>query len=101
MRYNNRRTNFYAIIITIATSLRMPRTDRGKMDEPSVFTPQFAELDAQNDTSSTPSATSDTGADNVINTKTDSTQVQGEFCLERENSAAWLSTCRADVRFFC
>lgn len=69
------------------------------MDDRSVCTPHIAESDAQNNTISTPIAASATDADKVINTKIDSTQVEGEFCLERETSAVLLSTCRANVSF--
>ncbi|XP_038552333.1 zinc finger matrin-type protein 1 [Micropterus salmoides] len=48
------------------------------MDDTSVCTPLFAESDAQNDTTSTPNAASLTDADKVINTKVDSTQVEGD-----------------------
>ncbi|XP_044023271.1 zinc finger matrin-type protein 1 [Siniperca chuatsi] len=48
------------------------------MDDRSVCTPQLAESDAQNNTTSTPNAASVTDADKVINTKLDSTQVEGD-----------------------
>ncbi|XP_042262149.1 zinc finger matrin-type protein 1-like isoform X2 [Thunnus maccoyii] len=48
------------------------------MDDRSVCTPHFAESDAQNNTTSTPIAASATDADKVINTKIDSTQVEGD-----------------------
>lgn len=59
------------------------------MDDTSVCTPLPAESDSQNNTSSTPNVASVTDADKVINTKIDSTQVEGEFCLEGANSALW------------
>lgn len=78
----------------------MPNTAREKnMDDRSVCTPQFAESDSPNNTTSAPNAASVTDADKVINTKIDSTQVQGEFCLEGENSALWRPACRANVSF--
>lgn len=52
------------------------------MDDTSVCTPLPAESDSQNNTTSTPNVASVTDADKVINTKIDSTQVEGEFCLE-------------------
>lgn len=58
-----------------------------KMDDRSVCTPLLAESDAQHNTTSTPHAASVPDADKVINTKIDSTQVEGEFCLEHANSA--------------
>lgn len=63
------------------------------MADTNVCAPQFAESDAQNNTTSTPNAASVTDADKVINTKIDSTQVEGEFCLECENSAVMASSC--------
>lgn len=50
-----------------------------KMDDTSVCAPLLAEPDAQNNTTSTPNAASVTDADKVINTKIDSTQVEGEL----------------------
>ncbi|KAM9859797.1 zinc finger matrin-type protein 1 [Aulostomus maculatus] len=47
------------------------------MDEQSVCAPQLVESDAQSITRSAPLAASATDADKVINTKTDSTQVEG------------------------
>lgn len=70
-----------------------------KMDDTSVCTPLLAESDAQNNTASPPNAASVTDADKVINTKTDSTQVEGEFCREHANSAVRRPTCRANVSF--
>lgn len=67
------------------------------MDDRHVCTPLLAEAGAQNNTTSTPNAASATDADKVINTKIDSTQVEGEFCLERENSNVWRPICRANV----
>ena len=67
------------------------------MDDTFVCTPQLAESDAQYNTTSTPNAASVTDADKVINTKIDSSQVEGEFCLECGNSAVWRPTCRASV----
>lgn len=69
------------------------------MDVTSVCSPLLAESDSQNNTTSTPNAASVTDADKVIKTKVDSTQVEGEFCLEGENSALWRPTCRASVSF--
>ncbi|XP_070816085.1 zinc finger matrin-type protein 1 [Chaetodon trifascialis] len=48
------------------------------MDDRSVCAPLLAESDAQNDTINTPNAASVSDADTVINTKIDSTQVEGE-----------------------
>ncbi|XP_040015048.1 zinc finger matrin-type protein 1 isoform X3 [Xiphias gladius] len=48
------------------------------MDDTIVCSPQLAESDAQNNTTSTPNAASVTDADKVINTKIDSTQVEGD-----------------------
>lgn len=67
------------------------------MDGRSVCAPLLAESDAQNYTTSTPHAASVTDADKVINTNIDSTQVEGESCLEHANSAVRLPTCRANV----
>ena len=67
------------------------------MADRSVCTPLLAESDAQNNKTSTPHAASATDADKVINTKIDSTQVEGEFCREHANSAVRRPTCRADV----
>lgn len=67
------------------------------MDDRRVCAPQFAESDAQNATISTPHAASVTDADKVINTNTDNTQVEGEFCLEHANAAVRRPTCRASV----
>lgn len=67
------------------------------MADRSVCAPLFAESDAQNNTISSPHAASITDADKVINTNIDSTQVEGEFCLEHANSAVRLPTCRANV----
>lgn len=55
------------------------------MEDRRVCAPLFAESDAQNTTISTPHAASVTDADKVINTNTDNTQVEGEFCLEHAN----------------
>ncbi|XP_030274340.1 zinc finger matrin-type protein 1 isoform X1 [Sparus aurata] len=49
-----------------------------KMDDRSVCTPLLAESDAQHNTTSTPHAASVPDADKVINTKIDSTQVEGD-----------------------
>lgn len=67
------------------------------MDDTSVCTLPSAQSDAQNYTTSTPNAASVADADKVINTKIDSTKVEGELCLERENSAVWNPVCRANV----
>lgn len=75
----------------------MRQANRKKMDETSVCAPQFAESDSQNNTPSTPNAASVAHADRVINTKVDSTQVEGEFCLKRENAALWRPNCRVNV----
>ncbi|XP_059184563.1 zinc finger matrin-type protein 1 [Centropristis striata] len=48
------------------------------MDDTSVCTLLLAESDAQNNTSSTPNAASVTDAEKVINTKIDSSQVEGD-----------------------
>lgn len=58
------------------------------MDDSRVCAPLLAESDAQNNTSSTPYEGSVTDADKVINTNTDSTKVEGEFCLEHANTTA-------------
>uniref|UniRef100_A0A3Q3N797 Zinc finger matrin-type 1 n=1 Tax=Mastacembelus armatus TaxID=205130 RepID=A0A3Q3N797_9TELE len=52
------------------------------MDGRSVCPPLFAESDSQNNTTSTPNAASVTDADTVINTKTDSNQVEGDLSEE-------------------
>lgn len=81
--------------ITSATSLRMRQTKLGKkMDDRSVCAPLLAESDAQNNTTSAPHAASLTDADTVINTKIDSTQVEGEFCLEHANIQSCLPSQR-------
>ncbi|XP_023283685.1 zinc finger matrin-type protein 1-like isoform X2 [Seriola lalandi dorsalis] len=48
------------------------------MDDTNVCPPLLAESDAQNNTTSTPNAASVTDADKVINTKIDSTQIEGD-----------------------
>ncbi|XP_035486395.1 zinc finger matrin-type protein 1 isoform X1 [Scophthalmus maximus] len=48
------------------------------MEEVRVCTPQLAESDAQNNTSSSPNAASVTDADKVINTQIDNTPVEGD-----------------------
>nr|XP_019941916.1 PREDICTED: zinc finger matrin-type protein 1-like [Paralichthys olivaceus] len=48
------------------------------MDDRSVYPPQLAEPDALNNTTSFPNAASVTDADKVINTKLDSSQVEGD-----------------------
>lgn len=56
------------------------------MDVTSVCCPLRAGSDSQNNTTSAPNAASVTDADKVIKTKIASTQVEGEFFLEGENS---------------
>lgn len=52
------------------------------MDDSEVCTPLLAESDAQKNTSNAPYEGSVTDADKVLITNTDSTKVEGEFCLE-------------------
>lgn len=61
------------------------------MDDRSVCAPQLAESDALNNTTSPPHAASVTDASKVINTKIDSAQFEGEFCLRHANSADQLA----------
>ena len=50
------------------------------MGDRSFCSPQLANSDALNNTTSFPNAASVIDADKVINTKLDSSQVEGEFC---------------------
>lgn len=64
-----------------------------KMEVSKVCAPQFAVSDAKTNISSSLSAASVTGSETVINSKTDSTLVKGEFCLECKHSAGLCPYC--------
>ncbi|GLD69947.1 zinc finger matrin-type protein 1 isoform X1, partial [Lates japonicus] len=74
-----------------------------KMDDRYVCTPLLAEAGAQNNTTSTPNAASATDADKVINTKIDSTQVEGdkneEELLEGLLTDGYCHVCEAVLLF--
>lgn len=66
------------------------------MDDSKVCTPLLAESDAQKNTSNAPYEGSVTDAEKVIITNTDSTKVEGEFCLEYADTT--VQSYRASVR---
>ncbi|XP_037304134.2 zinc finger matrin-type protein 1 isoform X1 [Pungitius pungitius] len=69
------------------------------MDDRSVCTPLPAESDTQNTYASSPNAASVTNADKVINTKIDSTQVEGDKLLEGLLTDDYCHVCEAVLLF--